>query len=44
MTAHPNAGPADVKAALTADGEPLGQGHHDPFRLHSEPVVNAATF
>jgi subtilisin family serine protease len=41
---HPAAGPAEVKAALTATGEPLGKGHNDPFRLHPEPVVSTATF
>jgi subtilisin family serine protease len=44
LARNPGATPAEVRAALIAAGETLGNGHSDPSGRHPEPVVRASGF
>lgn len=43
IATHPAAQWSEVRNALVASGEPLGDGHTDPSLKHSEPVLRADT-
>lgn len=44
IAANPTSNWTQVRDALVANGETLGNGHTDPSGNHSEPVVTANTF